>query len=110
MTRRMHFIGAKFLLFGVVFVAATGLVVHSLWNALAPEIFHLPTISFWQAVGLLILSRLLFGGFGGRGHGWRRSRFARGWNGLRPRERERFRRALGNWRPNEPNDYDTERA
>ena len=110
MTRRMRFAGVKFLLFGVVFVAGMGLVVHSLWNALAPELFHLPAITFWQAVGLLVLSRVLFGGLGGRGHGWRKPRFARGWNNLRPQERERFRRALGNWHPDEHTDYDTERA
>jgi len=31
-----------------------------LWNWLIPELFHLPTISFWQAIGLNILSSILF--------------------------------------------------
>lgn len=35
-----------------------------LWNWLVPTLFHGPVISFWQTVGLLILSKILFGGFG----------------------------------------------
>ena len=34
-----------------------------LWNWLMPEIFGLGTISFWQAVGIIVLARLVFGGF-----------------------------------------------
>ena len=44
----------------------------TLWNALLPAILGVSTISFWQALGLLILSRILFGGhrgFGSRGFG-----------------------------------------
>lgn len=33
-----------------------------LWNAVMPELFHVPAISFWQALGLLLLSGLLFRG------------------------------------------------
>jgi hypothetical protein len=40
-----------------------------LWNALLPEIFALPQISYLQAAGILILARLLFGGIGGDMHG-----------------------------------------
>ena len=39
-----------------------------LWNSLMPLIFHLPKITFWQTAGLMLLSRLLIGGFGGHGH------------------------------------------
>lgn len=39
-----------------------GLVVKTLWNTLMPGIFGLPEVSYWQAVGLLILGHLLFGG------------------------------------------------
>lgn len=38
-----------------------GIFVKLLWNALMPVIFGLPEISFWQAVGLAILSHMLFG-------------------------------------------------
>jgi hypothetical protein len=54
--------------------AICGLVTMALWNALMPAIFKLPDIGFWQALGLLALSHLLFkGGLGhsSRGH-WRR--------------------------------------
>lgn len=38
--------------------------VFLLWNELMPAIFGLPTISFWQAFGLMLLCRLLFGDLG----------------------------------------------
>ena len=52
-------IGALALLFGYV--------VMLLWNWLMPAIFGLGIITFWQAVGIVILAKLLFGGFGGSG-------------------------------------------
>jgi hypothetical protein len=39
-----------------------GAVLMWLWNWLMPVIFHLGVITYWQAVGLAILGRLLFGG------------------------------------------------
>jgi len=93
--RRMRFVGGRILLFGIAFVGAIGLVTAWLWNALMPVLFNLPAISFWQALGLLVLSRLLLarpGGWGRRGRGMR---FARGWKGLTDEERQRFRQAMG---------------
>ncbi len=46
-----------------------GWVVMSLWNWLMPEIFGLGTVTYWQAWGLLVLSSILFKGFGGSGDG-----------------------------------------
>lgn len=46
-----------------------GYLVQHLWNWLMPGLFHLPEISFWQAAGLVLLSRLLFGNIGGAHHG-----------------------------------------
>ncbi|PCE63803.1 hypothetical protein [Sediminicola luteus] len=47
-----------------------GFVLMWLWNWLMPEIFGLPTLDYWQAVGLFILSKLLIGGCGGgKSHG-----------------------------------------
>jgi len=94
MRRRFRFVGLKIVLFGVVFTGAVGVLLSSLWNALMPAIFGLPAIGFWQALGLFLLSRLLFGHFGGMGHRLRRARFARGWHDLTPEERARFRRAM----------------
>ena len=57
-----------------------GVLVQHLWNWLLPALFQLPVITFWQAVGLVLLSRLLFGHVGGgrscchkgwRGGGWK---------------------------------------
>jgi hypothetical protein len=77
----------------VVAMAGFGYVTMLLWNALLPAIFHLPVIDFWQAVGLLVLSRLLLGGMGGHharhAHHWRRN-FRERWETLTPEERERF--------------------
>lgn len=53
--------------FGLAFIIITAvmtLLVMSLWNALMPELFGLKTISFWTALGLLVLCRVLFGGMG----------------------------------------------
>src|ERR1700742_1247519 len=43
------------------FAALAGFVVMGLWNALMPVIFHLGIITFWQALGLFILCKVLFG-------------------------------------------------
>jgi len=85
----------RFVLFGILFAGVAGLVVMGLWNLLMPAVFDLHTISFWQALGLLVLSRILFGGFRGWGRGMHRARFAKGWNSLTPEEQQRFRAAMG---------------
>jgi hypothetical protein len=51
----------------LVSVSAFGTVTMLLWNALLPVFFKLPAIGFWQAIGLLILTRLLFSGIGSNG-------------------------------------------
>jgi hypothetical protein len=95
----MTVVGTKFLMFAVIFVPIIGLITVALWNALMPRIFGLPAISFWQALGLLLLSRLLFGRLGGWGHRMRKSRFVHGWKDLTPEERQRFRQAMGSHCP-----------
>ncbi|MDU0372564.1 hypothetical protein ACFPAF_19340 [Hymenobacter endophyticus] len=92
----------KFILFAVLLVAVAGYVTMRLWNWLLPDLFNLPGISIWQALGLLVLSRILFGGWGGRGHraGWAQKR--RMWKqkiesrmaGLSPEEQEKFRQKM----------------
>ena len=51
-------------LFAALFALAFGFLVKILWNWLMPAIFGLGKISYWQAFGLVILAKLLFGGFG----------------------------------------------
>jgi hypothetical protein len=73
-----------------------GFLVMSLWNWLAPAVFGLRTITFWQALGILILSKILFGGFHGRpGYGgyWRHRMGSR-WQHMTADEREKFRQGL----------------
>jgi hypothetical protein len=64
-----------------------------LWNALMPAVFKLPALSFWQAAGVLLLARLLFGGRGGR-FGVGRHRWRERMQSLTPEERERLRSGL----------------
>lgn len=90
--RKLRFVGTRFILFGIVWVGVMGLLTVGLWNVLMPAILNLPAINFWQALGLLLLSRVLFGRFGSH---WRKARVVRGWNSLTPEERQRFRQALG---------------
>jgi len=50
--------------FAVVFALVFGLLVKVLWNWLMPMLFSLPQITYWRAFGIVILAKLLFGGFG----------------------------------------------
>ncbi len=73
-----------------------GFLLMSLWNWLVPGILHLPRIGFWQALGVFLLSRILFGGFGGDGgRRHRHRRMMERWEEMTPEERERFRAGLG---------------
>jgi hypothetical protein len=81
-------------------IAGFSYITMLLWNCLLPELFHLPVISFWQALGILILTRLLFGGFGGHAkHGRHfRSHVREKWDNMTPEEREKFMQHHGNAR------------
>ena len=85
----------KFLPFALLFIAVIGLVVMGLWNALIPPIFGWHSIGYWQALGLIILSKILFGGFhpSGRGGRWRHRLMERV-EQMTPEEREKFRQGL----------------
>ena len=84
-----------------LFVAVGGWVVMSLWNWLTPALFGFRTITFWQALGLLALCRILFGGLGTHGGRPRydfRKRMAERWEKMTPEERERYRQSWrGRW-------------
>jgi hypothetical protein len=79
-----------------VFVAICGEVVMHLWNWLLPALFGWRLISFWQAIGLLVLCRILFGGFGNHGSDRSRSKrsMAERWERMTPEERERLRQNM----------------
>jgi hypothetical protein len=74
-------------------MTAFGFVVMTLWNWLVPLLFAGKTITFWQALGVLLLSRILFGGFF-RGHGGRRFKMVDRWDQLTPEERAKFRAGM----------------
>lgn len=76
----------------ILVLALLGAVVMLLWNALVPALFRGPVLQYGQAVGLLLLSRLLFGGLRGRGwHGYGRARAWRErWERMTPQERARL--------------------
>ena len=89
----------KFVLFALVAAAVLGFVVMRLWNWAMPPIFGLHSIGYWQALALLVLTRILFGGFrrefGGFGPGmhWRRRMMER-LAQMTPEEREKFRTGM----------------
>jgi hypothetical protein len=70
-----------------VFACVLGLAVMWLWNWLMPDLFGLHALTFWQAVGLLVLCHLLFRGHAFGGHAGRLSKRGR-------ERRERFRRLV----------------
>ena len=79
-------------------VAGGSAIVMLLWNWLMPAIFGLITISFWQALGILVLCRLLFGSFGfgkrgfaGIGHGMHgRNPIHEKWSKMTSEQKEAF--------------------
>ena len=87
----------KMLLFVIIGAAVFGLAVMLLWNALIPDLFKGPVLTFWQAVGLLVLSHILLHGKGRWHHanGWRHDRWRRKFEeklaAMTPEEREKFR-------------------
>lgn len=58
-----------FIILFIVFILLFGYAFMWLWNWLMPDIFGLTTLTYWQAIGLLILAKLVFGGFEGQGPG-----------------------------------------
>jgi hypothetical protein len=77
----------------IVFIAVGGGVVLQLWNWLLPPLFGVPQVTFWQALGILALCRILFGGFGDptKDRSESRRRTPEPWQRLSPEEQERLR-------------------
>ena len=88
-----------------------GWVVMSLWNAILPAVLGVKAISFIQALGILLLSKILFGGFGRGGafarrrHEWRQQMQEK-WTTMTPEEREKFKaewkNRCGGWKSFQP--------
>jgi|SRR5579862_2291436 hypothetical protein len=86
----------KFAFFAILFLAVFSFFVMRLWNWLMPAVFGWHLITYWQALGLLVLSKILFGGFrGGPQRHWRwRGRMMERWEHMTPEEREKFRNSM----------------
>ena len=93
---KLIFIAPLAMLGMMLFIVIGGEIVLQLWNWLLPQLFGWRPITFWQALGILLLCRILFGGF--RLHGSGRSNFRRRMQErcehMTPEERERFRQRM----------------
>src|ERR1700688_4761679 len=81
----------------VLFATALSFVVMGLWNWLVPTVIGWKAIDFWQALGLLVLTRPPFGFRAGFRFGDRmrwRGRMAERWERMTPEEREKFRAGM----------------
>ena len=94
--KKMIFIAPLAMLGMFALIAIGAEIVQQLWNWLLPTLFGWRLITFWQALGILLLCRILFGGLGR--HGFHRSNFRRRmaerWQHMSPEERERFRQGI----------------
>ena len=87
---------AKFIAIAIVMCGVFAFATMLLWNALVPDLFHGSFLTFWQAVGLLVLSHILFHSCGGGRHGtwahhhWKH-RFEAKLAAMTPEEREKFK-------------------
>lgn len=105
MKKWMFLFGLKMAAFFVLAVLALGSVVMMLWNWLIPAVFSGPEITFFQALGILVLAKILTGGFkgrwggscgccghhGGKGVYWRMKMQGK-WEGMSEEEKEKFRK------------------
>jgi len=96
MRKKWFFIAPAAIVAILLFIAIGGVVVMQLWNWLLPPLFGWRLITFWQALGILVLCRILFGRIGGRGfHRSRfRNRMAQRFEHMTPEEREKFRQGM----------------
>ena len=97
MNRNWILRGLKIAAFVLLAATALTFILMTLWNWIIPGVTGWKAITFWQALGLLVLSRILFGlrmglGWGHRGH-WR-ARMAERWEKMTPEEREKFRQGM----------------
>jgi Ca2+/H+ antiporter, TMEM165/GDT1 family len=95
-----------FILIAVVAIILFGTIVMWLWNNVLAVVLNIPVITFGQALGILVLSKILFGGWRGGGwgggrHHWK-NRMREKWSAMTPEEREKFKeqwqRRCGPWR------------
>jgi Ca2+/H+ antiporter, TMEM165/GDT1 family len=92
-----------FLLFIFAVIVPLGFIIMALWNNILAVVIPVTVINFWQALGLFLLSRILFGGFPGKpgwaGHSRRRHEMEEmraKWFNLSPEEKMQFKQGWKN--------------
>ncbi len=92
---------AGLVILGIIAAAALaivfGLVIQWLWNQLMPPIFGLPEVSYWQAVGLVVLAHILFGHHNHSHDGSKKSRRASVCGGTRETVKEGDETFIKDW-------------
>ncbi len=88
-----------FILAAAAYILVFGAIVMYLWNWIVPDLTGFKPISYIKAIGLLLLFKVLFGGFGGRNRAARRKHWKSKWNSkwrskwkeMSPEERAAFK-------------------
>jgi len=106
MKRQFHW--AKMVLLFIIIAPLAilffGGIVMWLWNNALVPVLHISTVTFWQALGILVLSKILFGSFSGgrsnRHSNWK-ERMSKKWNNMTPEEKEKFKAKWNDrwWKP-----------
>ena len=85
-------------------VALLALAVFGLWNGVLTDVLGVKAITYWQALGILVLAKILFGGFPKRGGPFgaiRHRMMMKHWQSLTPEQREHMRQEMrsrfGDW-------------
>ena len=91
--------GLMMTVFFLVALLLFSAIVMVLWNAILPDVTGVKAISFEQALGILVLSKILFGGFHNRS-GWQR--------GNHNQWRNKFQEKLGHMTPEEKEKFKAE--
>jgi hypothetical protein len=98
MKRRFWFGKAVMILvFCTAFVMLFSYIVMRLWNGILPDVLGVKIITFWQAMGILVLSKILFSGFGGFAHKKEqfknrfRQKMLDKWEHMTPEEKQKFK-------------------
>lgn len=89
----------------IAFIAVFGAIVFGLWNGVLTDVLGVKAITYWQALGILILAKIVFGGFPGRRCcGFRRRwhpEMMERWHAMTPEQREtmraEMRQRFGDW-------------
>jgi len=92
----------KFIIFGILGVGFMLGVIWGtmyLWNWLVPDLFNGPVINIWQTLGLLALSRIFFGRWGGgckhkNSNGPWKHYWKERWTNMSAEDREKFKQKL----------------